>query len=112
MINTISQATKDPGLAPRGFCVTLCLANFLALAKFNITRVPGIVKRILSDKIMLQHVSAGEIVGQSFINFKYCKCFMYRTIHDFSIVFFIHMAQDVYDKLFSYGDIVYWFSCF
>ena len=61
---TVSLVTKSPGIAPRGFLRLESLSLSLFYLNVNITRVPEVVKRNLSDKIMLQHVPAGKIVGQ------------------------------------------------
>ena len=55
---------------------------------------------------------ASFIVFPSLINFKYRECLMYRTINNFSVVFLIHVAQDVYYKFLSYSKIIYVVSRF
>ena len=55
---------------------------------------------------------ASFIVFPSLINFKYRECFMYGTINYFSVVFLIHVAQDVYYKFLSYSKIIYVVSRF
>ncbi len=62
---TVSLVTKSPGIAPRGFLRLESLSLSLFYLNVNITRVPEVVKRNLSAKIMSQYQPAGKIVEQT-----------------------------------------------